>query len=103
MLLIREVFHCKPGKVRPMIDKFLAMAKLTDTLGQGKSRVLTDFCGERYWTIISEFEVPSLQAFEDMMQGKGLSPETMKEFERIMEGYHDFVEHGHRQIFKIEG
>ena len=28
MLLIREIMHCKPGKVRPMVEKFLAMSKL---------------------------------------------------------------------------
>src|SRR5207253_5992901 len=29
MLLIREIMYCKPGKVRPLIEKFLAMAKLS--------------------------------------------------------------------------
>jgi hypothetical protein len=103
MLLIREIFHCKPGKVRPMIEKFVAMGKLSEKAGQGKGRILTDFCGDRYWTIISEYEVPSMQAFEDMMAGKGMTEEMGKEFERIMEGYHELVEHGHREIYRIEG
>jgi hypothetical protein len=30
MLLIREIMYCKPGKVRPMVDKFLAMARLNE-------------------------------------------------------------------------
>ena len=25
MLLVREIMYCKPGKVRPMVEKFLAM------------------------------------------------------------------------------
>jgi hypothetical protein len=25
MLLVGEVLYCKPGKVRPMVEKFLAM------------------------------------------------------------------------------
>jgi hypothetical protein len=103
MLLIREIMYCKPGKVRPMVEKFLAMSKLNEKAGMGKMRVMTDFCAERYWTIVSEFEVPSMQAFEEMMQGKGMSPEMMKEFEVIMTGYHDLVEKGRREIFKIEG
>ena len=57
MLLVREVFHCKPGKVKPMVEKFMAMSALNEKLGMGKSRVLTDFAGDRYWTIISEWEV----------------------------------------------
>jgi hypothetical protein len=102
MLLIREVFHCKPGKVRPMVEKFVAMGRLTEKAGMGKGRVLTDFCGERYWTIISEYEVADLHAFEEMMAGKGMTDEMNKEFERIMVGYHDLIDHGHREIFKIE-
>lgn len=103
MLLIREIMYCKPGKVRPMVEKFLAMSKLNERAGMGKIRVMTDFCAERYWTIVSEFEVPSMQAFEEMMQGQGQTSETTKEFEDIMKGYHDLVESGRREIYKIEG
>lgn len=103
MLLIREVMYCKPGKVRPMVDKFLAMSKLGEQSGQSRMRVMTDFCAERYWTIVAEFEVPSMQAFEEMMQGTGMSPEAGKEMERVMAGYHDLVEYGKREIYKIEG
>jgi hypothetical protein len=102
MLLIREVMYCKPGKVRPMVEKFLAMAKLSEKAGQGKMRVMTDFCAERYWTIVSEFEVPSMQAFEEMMQGQGQSAEDTKQMEALMKGYHDLVEFGRREIYKIE-
>lgn len=103
MLLIREVMYCKPGKVRPMVEKFLAMSKLNERLGMAKMRVMTDFCAERYWTIVSEFEVADMKAFEDMMQGQGQSAEAMKEFEGIMKGYHDLIEYGRREIYKIEG
>ena len=103
MLLIRELMYCKPGKVRPMVDKFLAMSKIGEAAGQGRMRIMTDYCAERYWTIVAEFEVESMQAFEEMMQGKGMTPEAGKEMERIMEGYHDLVEYGRREIYKIEG
>lgn len=103
MLLIREIMYCKPGKVRPMVEKSLAMAKLNEKLGFGKMRVMTDFCAERYWTIVSEFEVPSMQAFEDMMRGEGITPEASKQFEDLMKGYHDLVDYGRREIYKIEG
>ena len=103
MLLIREIMHCKPGKVRPMVDKFLAMSKLNEKAGFGKMRVMTDFCGERYWTIVAEFEVASMQAFEAMMQGEGMTAKMTKEFEKVMDGYHDLVEWGRREVYKIEG
>ena len=34
---------------------------------------------------------------------EGMTPEMTKEFEKIMEGYHDLVESGRREVFKIEG
>ncbi len=105
MLLVRDIMYCKPGKVRAMVEKFLAMAKLSEKLGMGKMRVMTDLSAERYWTIVSEMEVPSLRAFEEMFQGhgQGQSEQDMKEFENIMKGYHDLVDHGRREIYKIEG
>jgi len=41
--------------------------------------------------------------FERMMQGGGQSSDDMKEFENIMKGYHELVEYGRREIYKIEG
>jgi hypothetical protein len=98
MLLIRDIMYCKPGKVRPMIEKYLAMAKVGERHGMGKMRVLTDVSAERFWTIVSEIEVPSLEAFMAM----GESSDEMKEFEAIMKGYHDLVDSGRREIYKIE-
>jgi hypothetical protein len=105
MLLVREIFHCKPGKVRPMVEKFLAMSKLGEKAGMPKMRVMTDVSGERYWTLVAEMEVSSMQAFEQMMQGppQGQSSEDTKEIETIMKDYHDLVESGRREIYKIEG
>ena len=40
--------------------------------------------------------------FEAMMKGEGMSPALEKEFEKIMEGYHDLVEWGRREVYKIE-
>jgi len=102
MLVIREIMYCKPGKVRPMVEKSLAMAKLMEKSGQGKLRVLTDYIGERYWTAIMEFEVKDMKAFDDMMSGTGMSQADSREMENVMKGYHDLVEYGKREIYKIE-
>ena len=48
MVLIREIFFCKPGQVRPMVEKFKSMNALTEKLGLGKSRIMTDISAERY-------------------------------------------------------
>jgi hypothetical protein len=99
MLLIRDIMYCKPGKVRPMVEKFLAMKKLGEKTGMGNMRVMTDVSAERFWTLVSEIEVPSLEAFMKM----GQNTEEMKAFEEITKGYHDLVDHGRREIYTIEG
>jgi hypothetical protein len=101
MLLVREVFHCKPGKVRALVEKFQAMARLPQG-GVGKMRIMTDFAGANYWTLVAEMEVPDMKTFEESMQGAGMDPESMKEMEKIMKDYHDLIHDGHREIYKIE-
>ena len=99
MLLVRDIMYCKPGKVRPLVEKFVAMAKLSEKKGMGKMRVMTDLSAERFWTVVSEMEVPNMETFMSMMQNS----DDMKEFDQIMKGYHDFVDHGRREIYTLEG
>jgi hypothetical protein len=99
MLLVRDIFYCKPGKVRAMVDKFKAIRKLDSGGAFGKARILTDLSGERYWTVISEIEAESLDAFMKMGQE---GDELSKQMGKIMEGYHDLVEHGRREIYTVE-
>ncbi|MEO8561028.1 MAG: hypothetical protein ABI601_03070 [bacterium] len=109
MYLIRDIMYCKPGKVRPLVEKFKAMNGISEGMGMPRMKIMTDFCAERYWTVVSEMEVADLQAFENMMappQGSGDDAkkfqENMKKFEEIMTGYHELVDHGKREIYKIE-
>jgi hypothetical protein len=103
MYLVRDIFHCKPGQVRPLVEKFTAVARLGEKMGMPPMRIMTDFFAEQFWTLVLEMEVPSLQAYEEMMSNPQASPEDMKKFEAMMKGYHDFVDHGRREIYKIEG
>ena len=103
MYLVRDIMYCKPGKVRPMVERFLAMSKLSERAGMPRMRIMTDLFAERYWTVVSEIEVPSLQAFEEMFTMPQASEADMKEFEALMKGYHDLVDHGKREIYKLEG
>ena len=105
MMLIREIMYCKPGKVKPLVEKFLAMNQIAAATGMPKMRVMTDFAADRYWTVVAEMEAPSLQEFEAMMSGTGkyqADEATMKKYEEIMKGYHDLVDHGRREIYKLE-
>src|SRR5262245_38132265 len=73
MYLVREIFNCKPGKVRPMGDKFTAMSKLGEKVGMPRMRIMTDLCGEHYWTVVAEMEVPSLGLRGNDEESSGVS------------------------------
>ena len=103
MLLVREIMNCKPGKVRPLVEKFIAMSKLGETMGMPRMKVMTDFSAERYWTVVAEMEVKDMSAFESMMSGEGQNADAMKKMEELMKGYHDLVDTGRREIYKLEG
>ena len=98
MLLVRDVMHCKPGKVRSMVEKFLALARIVEAQGMSM-RVLTDVSGERYWTVVAEFEMPNIEAYSEMSRKSMEHPE----FKDIMQGYHDLLDHGRREIYTVEG
>jgi hypothetical protein len=100
--IVRDIMYCKPGKVRPLLEKFRGLAKLTDRMGMGRMTLMTDLSAERFWTLVSEMEIESLEAFEKMDALEGASAEDKKEFERIMSGYHDLVEHGRREVYRLE-
>ena len=98
MYVVREIMHCKPGKVRPMVEKFKAMSELMEKLGMGRPRILTDLSGPPYWTVISEFEVENLAEFFEMDDQAFVEAGAGE----IMAGYHDLVDHGRREIYKVE-
>lgn len=98
MYLIRDTMHCKPGQVKPMVEKFKELSKLMKKMGYGSFRILTDFSGDRYWTVVSEQETESFEAMMDNAQKAMSDPKLQK----VMKGYHELVEWGHREIYKIE-
>ena len=100
MYLFRDIMYCKPGKVRAVVEKFIRMSALMEKQGMTKMKIMTDVCAEQYWTVVIEAEAPSIDGFMAMVSQ---SPTDMKEMEEIMKGYHDLVDHGKREIYKLEG
>ena len=98
MFVIRDVMHCKPGKVREMVKKFTALNQLSAKLGLPQSRILTDVTGEPFWTVIGLTEVESLDHYFTQMEKAFANEEAGK----IMAGYHDLVVSGRREIYKSE-
>jgi hypothetical protein len=99
MFLVRDIMYCKPGKARPMVEKFVALSKLLEKNNMGKMRVMTDMSAERYWTVVAETEVRSIEEQMQMVQKSMQDPQ----FQAVMKDYHDLVIEGRREIYQLEG
>jgi len=97
MFLVRDVFRCKPGKAKLVVEKLRATIAATEQ-GDGfrNCRLLVDFVAD-YWTVVFEAEFEKLEQFEHHMAHCGSRPEVQQE----MAGYLDLIEGGHREIFRI--
>jgi hypothetical protein len=60
---IREVVHCKPGKVGQMVEKFKSIAAVMRDMGHQPFRLLTDVSGEPFWTLVAETSVEKIDDF----------------------------------------
>ena len=98
MYIVREVLHCKPGKVRTMVEKFKAISRALQDIGPGPLRLLTDVAGDPFWTVIAEVQVEKIDDFF-VFERKLMANETLRE---VMADYHDLVEGGRREIYRIE-
>jgi hypothetical protein len=98
MYVIREVLHCKPGKVRQMVEKFKAISSALKDMGQQPLRLLTDVAGEPFWTIVAEAEVERVDDFFTFEQ-KLMANEAIRS---TMADYHDLVDSGRREVYRIE-
>lgn len=98
MCVIREVLNCRQGRVRPLVEKFPALPRAVEELGEESLRLLTDVTGERFWTLVAEAKVERVEDFfevEDRLMANG-------EVRDAMADYHDLVESGRREIYRIE-
>ena len=97
MYLVRDVFRCKPGKAKLVVEKLRATIAATEQ-GDGfrNCRLLVDFVAD-YWTVVFEAEFEKLEQFEHHMANYGSRPEV----QQAMAGYLDLIEGGHREIFRI--
>jgi hypothetical protein len=98
MYVIREVLHCKPGKVRQMVEKFGSISTVLKEMGREPLRVLTDVTGEPFWTIVAEAKVEKIDDFFAMEKSL-MANETLR---KTLVDYHDLVDRGRREIYRIE-
>ena len=93
MFLVREIMHCRPCKAGELVKRFKQLEPLMKEMGAKEpQRVMTDMSGERFWTVVSEVPVDSLENYLQLTRQAMTDPRAQK----IMQGYHELVESGRR-------
>jgi len=94
MFVIRNVFRCKPGQAKNVIEKFKAVQPIMQEIASHKIMV-DEVAG--FWTVVVEVETEDLATFQKMLHERGSDPRIQD----AMSGYLDFVESGYREIFRV--
>ena len=81
-----------------MLEKFRAISTVLQAMNQQPLRLLTDVSGEPFWTLIAEATVEAVDDFFALEQTL-MADETLR---RTMADYHDLIENGRREIFRLE-
>ena len=97
MYMMREVLHCRPGKVTELTKKFKALNEVIEEKGYAPFRTYTDLSGENFWTLVVQSEAESMDDFEAMERAT-MSDERAGE---IMAGYHDLILDGRRELYRV--
>ena len=97
MYLIRNVFKCKPGQAKHLIEKFKKSTQLMkEAGGVHDERILVDEVAT-FWTVVIETQVEDMAKFSQSMQEYG----SRSDVQEAMAGYMEMVDGGYREIFKI--
>ena len=97
MHVIRNVFKCKPGKAKAVIEKFKKATKLMKGAGAVyEERILVDEVAT-FWTVVIETTVEDMNSFAKSMEEYG----SRKDVQKAMAGYMDLVDGGYREIFRV--
>jgi hypothetical protein len=97
MYVVRNVFRARPGQASALVKMFQRFTlALPPELGLGPTRILTD-ASAGFWTVVVEDEVANLADYLHAVEGMG-----SLEAARHLDGYHELVESGYREILRVE-
>ena len=97
MYVVRDVFRCKPGKAKELVEKFRKTIPSMEAHDRfANVRIMVDAVAD-YWTVVLESDVETLADFERHQAEYGARPEVRE----AMAGYMDLVLEGKREIFRL--
>lgn len=96
MIIVHDIFICKPGNASKIAKLFKEWAEVTPNKNV---QVMTDMTGQFHRVVIvSSFE--NLAAYEEEMKTMGQTPEEQKVMEKFQDMNEMYVS-GSREIFKV--
>ena len=96
MIIVHDIFICKPGNASKLAKKFKeAMTGMSEMV-----HVMTDMTGQfNKVVVVSQYE--SLTAYEQSWQKYMEESEEMKKMQVTMEGYQEMYQTGSREIYQV--
>jgi heme-degrading monooxygenase HmoA len=96
MIIVHDIFVCKPGNASKLAKKFKeAMAGSAELLN-----IMTDMTGQ-YNRVIMVSQYENLTAYEKSWEKYKEDTEAMKKMEEAMKGYQDMYLTGSREIYQV--
>jgi hypothetical protein len=96
MILVHDIFICKPGNASKLAKKFKeAMANSSQLVN-----IMTDLTGQ-YNKVVMVTKYDSLTAYEQSWEKYKQDTEEIKKMEEAMKGYQDMYLTGSREIYQV--
>jgi heme-degrading monooxygenase HmoA len=96
MILVHDIFVCKPGNA----SKLAKMFKEAMTGNNELAHIMTDMTGQ-YNSVVMVSKYESLAAYEQSWEKYKQDSEAMKKMNEIMTGYQDMYLTGSREIYQV--
>lgn len=96
MIIVHDIFICKPGNASKLAKLFKEVMSDNDEL----VNIMTDMTGQ-YNRVVMVTKYDSLTAYEKNWEKYQKDAEKMKEMKEKMQGYHDLYLSGSREIYQV--
>ena len=96
MIIVHDIFICKPGNASKMAKLFKEVMTGNNEL----VNIMTDMSGQ-YNKVVMVSKFDSLTAYEQSWEKYKEDTEAMKKMAEAMKGYHDMYLTGSREIYQV--
>lgn len=96
MIIVHDIFVCKPGNASKLAKKFKEVMKFSPEM----VTVMTDMTGQ-FNRVIMVSQYKNLTAYETSWEKHKANPEEMKKMGELMEGYTDMYQTGSREVYQV--